>query len=227
MLSPIELPSVSDVIYRELKQRILNREFSPGQKLNLNQLEAQLDVSRTPLKSALARLQIEGLVEIHPRRGTYISEFSKQDIVECFELRIALEAQTLRYAFADDNQALLAQILRLLDEMESYFPEEANWLEQLPDYMERDRLLHRHFIELAHNSHIMQAYERANVQGYIVIMGGKFRYADTRKTQAEHREIANALQARDLPQLLTAARNHLEQACERAVHRLAEQEADE
>jgi DNA-binding GntR family transcriptional regulator len=64
-------PNISDEAYAALKERILSRQFSLGERLNMSQLEGQIGISRTPLKDALNQLALEGLVEIQPRRVTF------------------------------------------------------------------------------------------------------------------------------------------------------------
>lgn len=227
MLPPIRLPNVTDVVYDVLRRKIIDGNFAPGQQLNLKKLEDQLDVSRTPLKSALARLQTEGLVSVHPRRGTYVMEYEKRDIEECFEVRIALEAQALRHAFEPRNKDKLQEIIRLLEGMSTYYQDENTWQEQTSDFMIYDRMLHIQFMELSGNERMKQLYDYVNVQGYIAIMGSKFTYPDVLKTQAEHHAICEALLAHDLPALLEAARDHLQSAGQRAVYRLFPSDEDD
>jgi DNA-binding GntR family transcriptional regulator len=226
-LSPIQLPSVSDVIYGILKEQILSGTFAPGSQLNLNQLEKQLDVSRTPLKAALARLQSEGLVEIHARRGTFITEFERRDIQECFEMRIALEAQALQHAFEHRNQQVVHQLIQQLQHMDKMLQSDKTWLQELPDFMDMDREFHLQLVGLSGNRRMREAYEKANVQGYIAIMGTRFHFEDTIKTQNEHRAILDALQNGDSPALLKASRVHLEGAGARALMRLTGSEVDD
>lgn len=223
-LNPIQLPSVTDLVYDVLRKGIMAGELAPNQQLNLNQLEAELEISRTPLKLALSRLQNEGLVEIHPRRGTYIRTYSEDDIRECFELRIALEAEALRVAFAPHNAALLSEISALFQQMETYFISEDGWLDQLPEYMDLDHRAHVNIARLSGNARLVNAYEQVNVQGYIALMGTRFHYSDTLETQAEHQRILTALQEQNLPALLQAARTHLEGAAQRAILRLVRKE---
>lgn len=224
ILSPIQLPNVSEVIYDLLRKQIMTGELSPGQQLNLRELESQLEVSRTPLKLALERLQVEGLISIHPRRGTYVTKFSGQDIRECFQVRIALEAEALRYTFSKHNRERLETLIAHFDQMQGYFSNEAVWLDELPAYMNLDRSAHLQIIALSDNARMREAYERANVQGYIAMMGTRFSHGDTLHTQSEHYAINQALKAGRLDPLLEAARVHLLQAGERAVKRLADGE---
>lgn len=219
-LSPIQIPNVSQAVYDVLREQILHGKFVPGQQLNLRDLEEQLDVSRTPLKIALERLQIDGLVSVHPRRGTYVTTFDSTDIRECFQVRIALEAEALRHVFAPPNQERLQELIHRFDMMSDYFRDEATWLDELIPFMDLDRLAHYHIISLADNKRMVKAYERANVQGFIAMMGTKFHYSDTLHTQQEHHALNQALKNRDLPLVLETARHHLEAAGQRALHRL-------
>ncbi len=223
-LAPIQLPNVSRVIYDELRRRILHRQFAPGQQLNLREMEAQLDVSRTPLKLALERLQLEGLVVIHPRRGTYVATFSAEDIRECYDFRIALEAQALRRAFAPHNREDIQEIIELFAYMDGFLTSEPTWLDELPEFMALDRRVHLRMVGLGGSRRAVEYYERADVLGYIAMLGARFQHADTAYTRSEHRDIVAALQSGQLPRLLDAARTHLELAEERAVRRLTQED---
>ncbi len=226
-LTPIQLPNVATVVYEQLRRQILGGALRPGQQLNIRQIEAQLGVSRTPLKLALERLQVEGLVSIHPRKGTFVTIFSPHDLRECFEVRIALEAQALRSAFDVQNRALLAELTDLFARMDSYFRNEATWLDELVEFMDCDRVAHVRMIEMSGNARMKEIYEHANVQGYIAVFGMRFSYSDTLQTQAEHRAIAAALHAHDRDALLVSARTHLERAGLRAVQRLSQHNGGE
>ena len=61
-LTPIRMPKISEAAYEILLEKIISKEFAPGQRLGLDAIEKQLGISRTPLKEALARLEMEGLI---------------------------------------------------------------------------------------------------------------------------------------------------------------------
>lgn len=74
----IHRKKVSEIAHDILKEKILSKELAPGQRLNLDEIEIQLGISQTPLKEALALLEMEGLVKILPRSGTFISTLLKK-----------------------------------------------------------------------------------------------------------------------------------------------------
>ena len=88
----------SDRVYDELREEILSWRLAPGTALSETELAERLGVSRTPLRAALARLAIEGLIDTSRGRTGVVSEVSSEGIRDLFELREALEVQAVRLA---------------------------------------------------------------------------------------------------------------------------------
>lgn len=86
----------SDAAYGRLREEILHWRLLPGTSLSEIELAERLGVSRTPLRAALARLALEGLVDTSRGRTGVVSEVSAETITELFELREALETQAVR-----------------------------------------------------------------------------------------------------------------------------------
>jgi DNA-binding GntR family transcriptional regulator len=87
----LQAERLTDAVYALLRQRILDGLFAPGERLNVEQLAQQLRISQTPLKGALALLASDGLVEVQPRRGTFIAQVSARQLSELLSIRRALE----------------------------------------------------------------------------------------------------------------------------------------
>ena len=87
---------LKDRAYRELKDLILGEVFPPGTFLSERQLTARLDMSKTPIRSALERLESEGFVTVSPQQGIVVRELSVHEIVDLFDVRIALETFVAR-----------------------------------------------------------------------------------------------------------------------------------
>jgi GntR family transcriptional regulator, rspAB operon transcriptional repressor len=104
---------VTDWVYEELKEAIVALKLPPGQPLREAALAEQLGVSKTPIREALSRLQQEGLAETTSFKGAVVTGYSRQDLVEIYELREMLESSAVRLAaqsMSDADRARLDQI---------------------------------------------------------------------------------------------------------------------
>jgi DNA-binding GntR family transcriptional regulator len=100
-------PTLAEQAYETLLQAIQSLEIEPGQKIPITDLSQQMGISRTPLKSALVRLEKDGLLEIIPYEGVQVTSLVKRDIDEILELRMLLEG----FAAAKAAEQLSAQEL--------------------------------------------------------------------------------------------------------------------
>ena len=102
-------------VYNELLARIALGDYAPGSPLNEKELAAELAISRTPVREALLRLQLEGLVRIVARSGIFVAEASIEQIREITEVRLVLEECSGRLATARCSPELLAEFRAWLD----------------------------------------------------------------------------------------------------------------
>jgi len=94
----METSTLADRVYEILKIKILKHEFALGQKLNLTTLAKELNVSNTPVREAISRLEKVGLVEIVPYSGPYVRSLSPSELAHVYDVRIALEELAVRLA---------------------------------------------------------------------------------------------------------------------------------
>ncbi|MGH6925279.1 MAG: GntR family transcriptional regulator, partial [Propylenella sp.] len=102
--------SLTDQAMEQIRSRIVGGEFALGAPLSENALASELGVSKTPVREALLRLRMEGLVSILPQRGTFVFDMTTDEIRELGELRETLELAALRLA-AGRNRAPLVRTL--------------------------------------------------------------------------------------------------------------------
>jgi len=88
--------TLADIAYERISQALLERTIEPGARLVMDQLAEQLDISRTPVRDALLRLEREGLIEPSGRRGFVVRAVSELDIVHLYEAREAVEGFAAR-----------------------------------------------------------------------------------------------------------------------------------
>jgi len=82
---------LKDIAYDKIKQKILNEDYIPGKFLSERTLIEDLDMSKTPIKNALIRLETEGFLTVSSKQGIFINELSVDKINDMYNLRIALE----------------------------------------------------------------------------------------------------------------------------------------
>lgn len=104
---------VTDWVYEELKRAIIELRLPPGQALREAALAEQLGVSKTPIREALSRLEQEGLAETTSFKGAVVTGYSRQDLIEIYELRELLENSAARSAAQSMSDADLAHLDRI------------------------------------------------------------------------------------------------------------------
>lgn len=89
-------PSKSVRIYQDLRRRIRELDLPPGSRLDKNRLALEFGVSRAPVSEAMARLADEGLIDVYPQSGTFVSPIRREDIRESLLIRTGLEVEAAR-----------------------------------------------------------------------------------------------------------------------------------
>jgi DNA-binding GntR family transcriptional regulator len=144
---------IADHAYFELRDRIVTLRLPPGTALVEDELMRELDIGRTPLREAIKRLALENLVEVRPRRGTYVTEVNVADIVHITEVRAELEGHAAQLAAMRLEEAGHAEAEALLDELEQLDPQDSDTL------MHIDERVHRLAWEAAGNPYLVETLE--------------------------------------------------------------------
>ena len=100
-----------EVVFNTLRKAILKGELKPGERLMEIALAERLGVSRTPVREAMRKLELEGLVVMIPRRGAQVANITEKDLNDVLEVRIALENLSIENACARMTEEQLAQLL--------------------------------------------------------------------------------------------------------------------
>src|SRR4051812_20962285 len=110
---------IAERAYRDLRDRIVTLQLSPGSTLREDELMAELGIGRTPLREAVKRLALENLVAVQPRRGTFVTAVDAADIVHITEVRAELEAYAAELAARRMDSAALRTAAALLEDIEA------------------------------------------------------------------------------------------------------------
>ena len=116
-LSQIRLDSykpLRELVCEHIREAIINGVFAPGERLMEIQMADEMGVSRTPVREAIRKLEMEGFVVMIPRRGTYVSNMSIKDINDVYEIRTSLDILAAGLAAERINDDELEELQRLL-----------------------------------------------------------------------------------------------------------------
>jgi DNA-binding GntR family transcriptional regulator len=213
-LAPLRKKRATDEVYEALRGAILTRLFLPGQRLLADELAAELGVSLTPIRHALSQLAVEGLIEIHPRSGTYVASISPEEVAETFEIRQALEKLAARRAVVRLKPSDLDAFDQLLDQLRKPVRTEADRKRHETANLD----FHRKILQIAASKRLLEIYEslhahiqiaRIHAQESNGLASLKGRFA---QEEAEHQAIVDALRNQDAPALERALEKHIARA---------------
>jgi DNA-binding GntR family transcriptional regulator len=214
-ISSVEVPPpLPDVIYRWLREQILIGELLPGAEIRQELLARQFGTSRVPIREALSRLQAEGLIILRPRRGFAVTLLNQSEIIEIFELRMAVEEHAMRIATKERTETDVSEVEALVDVMERPGVLSLQYLQQ---WMSTNRLFHTRLIECAHRKRVSEVALnlRDAIEPYMRIeanFNGQVGYANI-----EHRKIFDAFKRRDSEAAARLSRKHCESTLKRLL----------
>ncbi|HET7559303.1 MAG TPA: GntR family transcriptional regulator [Limnochordia bacterium] len=106
-----------ELVFEAVREAIIEGQLKPGERLMEIQLAERLGVSRTPVREAIRKLELEGFVVMIPRKGAYVADISLKDIADVFEIRGALEGLAAQLAAERASDEELERLERLLHEI--------------------------------------------------------------------------------------------------------------
>jgi len=184
--------SVTENVYNQLREEILTCALKPGLEISEPEMAERFGVSKTPVREALAALRAEGFVRTFPRRGYQVVPMTFGDMHELFELRSMLEAGAALLACARITEAEL-------DELEQLATVAYDQSEQpsLQRFIQANRDFHTAIARASRNSRLYRQLER-NIDELerFFYLGARLRDVN-HETRNDHRDIVNALRARD------------------------------
>jgi len=209
--------TVSGLVAERLRAQIVAGELPAGSKLRQVEIARRFGVSTTPVREALAALQREGLVRLHPQRGAVVFVPTVADLREHYEIRAALESLAASQTAERFEESWVAPLEALLDEMSTgppasrYIALNQHFHTQLYEHCGRSRLVE------------MIAALRDASSAYLHIYRAAADFPVAR-LDSEHRAILTACMARDADAAAAATREHLENTVEHVATRLEQPE---
>lgn len=228
-LQPIERRNLGSDVYRILRDRILRQELKAGEKLSDLRLSNELGVSRTPIREALHQLVQDGVVVAEPNRGFFVATFSKRDLEEIFELRLALELFAARRINRKDRREELERALFELEHVERLLrnAETPEQMQEAADaFLKTDRGFHSWLVSTAENKRLDTIINSIWTQIAIFQQIGSTIPDWVQKALKQHRQVIELLLKGDVEAATSIMEQHLHDMQDEVLADLAAQQAD-
>lgn len=151
----IERPkSLTGLVTDALRQEIVAGDLEPGAALSEAKIAARLAVSRTPVREAFQRLELEGLVRTEPQRGTFVFTLGPKELTDICDLRVCLETRALALSLQRDRGRLAAALEQIVEAMTA-----AREAGDDRGYLLLDTAFHQVLFDHADNRFLNEAYQ--------------------------------------------------------------------
>ncbi|NEA46576.1 GntR family transcriptional regulator [Streptomyces sp. SID10815] len=204
MTLSVKQPPAADRVYTHVKQAVLDRRYEGGTLLTEGELAEAVGVSRTPVREALLRLEVEGLLKLYPKKGALVLPVSAQEIADVVETRRLVEGHAVRKA-VPAPAGLLRRLAELLEQQKRQAA-----AGDLAAAAVTDRCFHAEIVRSGGNEILSRLYDQLRDRqlrmGVAVMHSHPDRIA---KTLAEHEAILTALREGDAEAAVDIVHGHV------------------
>ena len=201
-----------DVVFETLRQAILKGNLKPGERLMEIHLAQKLGVSRTPVREAIRKLELEGLVVMIPRRGAIVADITLSDLKDVLEVREALEELAARLACKSITADQLDALKKLAEKFKKCLNEN-----DIAECAQADMEFHEAIYHATGNGRLVQILNNLREQIY------RYRIESLKDRNTypilleEHKQILEALEKRDEKLALEATSRHIKRQKEHII----------
>jgi DNA-binding GntR family transcriptional regulator len=205
--SPGSHPTATERAYAEVRRRILDGRFPAGHRLKENELAREFGLSRTPVRDALSRLNVEGLLEFRPNLGATVSVWSEAQIEQMLKIRALLEPFATEIAAALISEAQLAELQDLCGVMEEAARRETD--EDLKRLAAANARFHHIVIDAAQSEHLAKLISLAVDAPLSLRTFAHYSPEEIERSMRHHRDLVDALTHRDPAWAASVMRTHI------------------
>lgn len=199
--------SASEHAYDALREAIASGEFAGGQRLTEQMLSQRFGISRTPIRDALRRLEMEGLIAAGNGRGFRVAEWTGDEIDQVFTIRAMLESYAIERATRLATDAQIDELERLSEIMIARTPprneEDFNILSDANEHF------HKHIIEAAQSERLARLISMTIDMALVFRTYKMYSERDLQRSSQHHREMVEAMRARAPAWAANVMRSHL------------------
>lgn len=219
-MSKIETSLLTDQVYNVLKSKIIDGEYMPGEKLDIHKLSDEFGVSRSPVKDAINQLVHDGLIEIIPRKGTYVTQLDLTTFLETLDARLMVEIWAAKQALSSLTGAKLVELRKIVEQMDDIINKDPFSFEQ---YNELDMNFHHCIVKQSSNQTIFDLYVSFNTHIALSRIVRSTSFTSTLKRHQDHWEMYKAIEEQNFTAFLETVSAHIESLKEDAMRIFGEE----
>ncbi len=196
-----------EIVFESLREAIMEGNLKPGERLMEVQLAEKLGVSRTPVREAIRKLELEGLIIMVPRKGAYVADVSLEDILDVLEIRQSLEGLAAKLASNRITDKEIVQLKETEEECRKNLEEN-----NLDGFIENDIKLHDIIFKATRNRKLITLSDSLREQVYRFRVTYMKNQHHSVKIAKEHENIVNSIENRDQKNARKYAELHIKLA---------------
>lgn len=184
--------TITETVYQRIKDSILKGKYKNG-RLLLHDLANDMNVSITPIREALKKLEKDGLINIIPNKGAVINQFTFKDVKEIYDIRLQLESMAIELLMKKNNKKILEGLERLVILSEKSV--ENNDLKLSAECCHK---FHKFLVSASDNTRLIKFYNELDGQLSILMDRTAYFSNESKRSSLEHRKIFEAIREDDL-----------------------------
>ncbi|AXI08906.1 GntR family transcriptional regulator [Oceanobacillus zhaokaii] len=220
-MSKIETSLLADQVYKILRSKIITGEYKPSDKLDIHKLADEFGVSRSPVKDAINQLVYDGLIEIIPRKGTYVTELDFTDFLEVLDARLMIELWAAQQVIQTVTIEELEKWGQIVAKMELLLKKDSFNFDK---YNKLDMQFHSSLIDWTGNKKIKEMFLSLNTHVSLSRIVHSTSLESTIKRHRDHWLLFESMKARDLTSFSDAISRHIGSLKQEAKIRWNEEE---
>ncbi|TDK58723.1 GntR family transcriptional regulator [Bacillus salipaludis] len=198
--------TVEKHVYDQIRAAILGRQLAPGKQLVEHNISNTLGVSRTPIRNAIKKLSLEGLVDLIPNRGAFVTSPSKEEVIQAYELRAKLEFLAVQKSMLVMNENDYLSIQKIIEDEKKSLKNRHS-----EEFVNANKAFHIAITQKCNNKFLNEFIERLINQTNIYLMLFDEFFSNPGQepySPDEHRYILELIQNKDEANLKMALENH-------------------
>lgn len=194
---------LADEVYEQLVQAIMDREIGPEDQLVQERLAAELQISRTPVREALMRLEQEGVLEVSKRGSFRLYQMNTQEVRELYQARAAVEGQAIRILAERCDPNDVKALRDTIAKEENISGNDAR------TYFDANRAIHRKFVELAGNRFLLDMFDMIWGKAMAFHLFATIENLDLSQSLGDHMTLVQAVEDGDKTSALEVITLHI------------------